>query len=187
MGDFLILQPDHKFSPSHDLLPSGCGLYLLTCPEPDVAKAQKQIQAAQAVFLSSPHPLEILSDRSAYGSGGTIQRDHDMNSYLKSVRNVIRLELSRIRKAKRERRRKVWWPLVAPSGVNAGIIVSRPVMLGNMIGRGQLNFSGIVQTGRESLKRFSRLVASQHMHLLVVFLFPARLLILGSYSLINFH
>lgn len=99
-----------------------------------------------------------------------------MNSYLKSIRNVIRLELSRIRKMKRERRRKVWWPLVSPSGVNAGIIVGRT-------GQGQLNFSGIVETGKESLKRFSRLVASQHMHLLVVFLFPARLVI----SLIRFY
>lgn len=179
-GDLLILQPDHKFSPSHDLLPSGSGLHLLTCPEP---YSEKQIKAAQALFLNSPHPLEILSDRSAYGSGGSVHRDHDMNSYLKSIRNVIRLELSRIRKAKRERRRKVWWPLVSPSGVNASIIVGRPVIPG----QGKLNFSGIVQTGKESLKRFSRLVASQHMHLLVVFLFPARLLILGTFSLIRFY
>ncbi|KAL0459750.1 UNVERIFIED_CONTAM: Phospholipase A1 PLIP2, chloroplastic [Sesamum latifolium] len=163
------------------------GLYLVTCPESDLAKAEKQIQSALAVFLNTPHPLEILSDRSAYGSGGTIQRDHDMNSYLKSVRTVIRQELSRIRKAKRERRRKVWWPLVTPRGVNAGIVVGRRVMSGNMMGQGQLNFSGMVQTGTESLKRFSRLIASQHMHLLVVLLFPARLLILTTCSLINIH
>lgn len=188
MGDFLILQPDNKFSPSHDLLPLGSGLYLLACPESDLIKAEKQIEAAQVVFLNSPHPLEILSDRSAYGSGGTIQRDHDMNSYLKSVRNVIRQELIRTRKIRRERRRKVWWPLVAPRGVNAGLIVAtRPVISGSMIGQGQLNFAGMVHTGRESLKRFSRLVASQHMHLLVVLLFPARLLILGTWSLINFN
>ncbi|KAL8544917.1 hypothetical protein ACS0TY_005216 [Phlomoides rotata] len=183
-GDFLILQPDHKVSPSHELLPSGSGLYLLTSPEPNVSDSEKHIQAAQALFLNSPHPLEILSDRSAYGSGGAIQRDHDMNSYLKSIINVIRLELSRTRKARREqRRRKVWWPLVAPSGVNAGILISRPVFPG----QGQFNFSGFVQTGKESLKRFSRLVASQHMHLLVLFLFPARLLILGTLSLIRFY
>ncbi|XP_011079576.1 uncharacterized protein LOC105163063 isoform X2 [Sesamum indicum] len=187
MGEFLILQPDDKFSPNHDLLPSGSGLYLVTCSESDLAKAEKQIQSALAVFLNSPHPLEILSDRSAYGSGGTIQRDHDMNSYLKSIRTVIRQELNRIRRAKRERRRKVWWPLVTPRGVNAGIVVSRPVMSGNMMGQGQLNFSGMVQTGTESLKRFSRLIASQHMHLLVVLFFPARLLILTTCSLINIH
>ncbi|XP_057782190.1 phospholipase A1 PLIP2, chloroplastic [Salvia miltiorrhiza] len=185
MGDFLILQPDDKFSPSHDLLPSGSGLYLLTCREEDADEAEKQIQAAQTVFLNSPHPLEILSDRAAYGSGGSIQRDHDMNSYYKSVRNVIQLELKRIRKARRERRRKAWWPLLAPGGINAGIIVTRPGS--GMVGQGQLNFAGVVQTGRESLKRFSRLVASQHMHLLVVFLFPARLLILGAFSLVKFN
>ncbi|KAK4492620.1 hypothetical protein RD792_003438 [Penstemon davidsonii] len=182
MGEFLILQPDEKYSPNHDLLPSGSGLYLLTCPLSDIVEAEKQIRAAQAVFMNSPHPLEILSDRSAYGSEGTIQRDHDMNSYLKSVRNVIRQELSRIRKSRRENRRKVWWPLVTPRGVNAGLIVSSPVM-----GQGQVKFSGIIRSGKESLKRFSTLVASQHMHLFVVLLFPARLLILGMYSLINIH
>ncbi|KAL3648096.1 hypothetical protein CASFOL_009064 [Castilleja foliolosa] len=188
MGELLILQPDNNFSPSHDLLPTGSGLYLLTCRESDMIEADKQIQAAQAVFLNSPHPLEILSDRSAYGSGGSIQRDHDMSSYLKSVRNVIRLELGRIRKARRDKRRKSWWPLVAPRGVNAGIIVSRPVMSGSMMGQGPISFSGIVQMGRKSLSRFSRLVASQHMHLLVVLLFPAKfLIVLGNYSLVKFH
>lgn len=183
MGDFLILQPDDKFSPSHDLLPSGSGLYLLTCREADMDEAEKQIQAAQAVFLNSPHPLEILSDRAAYGSNGAIQRDHDMNSYYKSVRSVIRVELSRIRKARRGQRRKAWWPLLAPGGINAGIVISRP---GGMIRQGQVNFAGIVQTGRDSLRRFSRLVASQHMHLLVVFLFPAKMLILLN-CLNKFH
>lgn len=186
MGELLILQPDDKFSPNHDLLPSGTGLYLLSCPLSDTKDAEKQLQAAQMMFFNSPHPLEILSDRSAYGSEGTIHRDHDMNSYMKSVRGVIRQELNRIRKARREQRRKVWWPLVAPSGVNAGIVVGRPMISINM-GLDQFNFSGILHTGRESLKRFSRLVASQHMHLFVVLLFPARLLLLGAYSVINFR
>ncbi|KAL2540445.1 alpha/beta-Hydrolases superfamily protein [Abeliophyllum distichum] len=132
MGEFLILQPDENFSPNHHLLPSGGGLYLLTCPATDVSKAAKQIRTAQAAFLNSPHPLEILSDRSAYGSEGTIMRDHDMNSYLKSVRNVIRHELNRIRKSTRENRRKVWWSLIAPRGFNAGVLVSRPTASGNM-------------------------------------------------------
>lgn len=186
MGEFLILQPDEKFSPNHDLLPSGSGLYLLNCPVSDSTEAEKQLQAAQSVFLNSPHPLEILSDRSAYGSGGTVQRDHDMTSYLKSVRNVIRHELNNIRKAKRKQRRRVWWPLVSPSGVNAGIVVRRYVESGSM-GHGQINFAGILQSGKESLKRFSTLVASQHMHLLVVLLFPARLLVVGTFSMFNFR
>lgn len=186
MGEFLILQPDDKFSPNHDLLPSGSGLYLLNCPVSDSTEAEKQLQAAQFEFLNSPHPLEILSDRSAYGSGGTVQRDHDMSSYLKSVRNVIRHELNNIRKAKRKQRRRVWWPLVSPSGVNAGIVVRRYIESGSM-GHGQINFAGILQSGKESLKRFSTLVASQHMHLLVVLLFPARLLIVGTFSVFNFR
>ncbi|GFP80619.1 hypothetical protein PHJA_000205200 [Phtheirospermum japonicum] len=174
----LILQPDDTFSPSHDLLPPGGGLYLLTGPATDIAKSANKIRAAQAVFLNSPHPLEILSDRSAYGSEGNIQRDHDMSSYLKSVRNVIRQELNRMRKARRDHRRRVLWPLVGPTGVNGGgVVVSRRANM--MMGRGRFDFSGMVRTGRASLKRFSTLVASQHMHLVVV--------VLGTYcSFIDF-
>lgn len=176
MGELLILQPDEKFSPSHDLLPSGSGLYLLCCPQSDIDNAEKHLRAAQMVFLNTPHPLETLSDRSAYGSGGTIQRDHDMSSYLKSVRGVIRQELNRIRKARREHRRKVWWALVAPGKVDIGIVIGRPT-ISISLGQDRFNFSGILQTGRESLRRFSRLVASQHMDLFLVMLLPARLLL----------
>ncbi|KAK7392254.1 hypothetical protein VNO78_20686 [Psophocarpus tetragonolobus] len=184
MGNLLILQPDEKFSPSHHLLPSGSGLYLLGCPFSESNGTEKQLRAAQMVFLNSPHPLEILSDRSAYGSGGTIQRDHDMNSYLKSVRTVIRQELNQIRKTKREQRRKVWWPLVLPRGIDASIVGGRSMISIN-VGQRQSPFSGMIQTGRQSLKRFSRLVTSQHMHLFVLLLFPVRLLLLGTFSQIG--
>ena len=186
MGELLILQPDEKFSPSHHLLPSGSGLYLVSCPLSESNDTDKQLRAVQLVFLNSPHPLEILSDRSAYGSGGTIQRDHDMNSYLRSVRAVIRQELSRIRKSRREQRRKVWWPLLLPRGIDASIVIGRSMVSVNM-GQNQSPFSGMIQTGRESLKRFSRLVASQHMHLFVLLFFPARLLLLGAYNVISFR
>ncbi|XP_022876218.1 uncharacterized protein LOC111394566 isoform X2 [Olea europaea var. sylvestris] len=186
MGEFIILQPEENFSPNHHLLPSGSGLYLLTCPETDASKAAKQNRVARAAFLNSPHPLEILSDRSAYGSEGTIMRDHDMNSYLKSLRNVIRRDLNHIRKSRREHRRKVWWPLVTPRGFNAGVLLSRPIISGNK-GQGQFHFSGLLQSGKESFKRLSRLVAPQHMHLFVVLWFPARWLIFGFCNLINFH
>lgn len=182
MGELLILQPDENFSPHHHLLPSGSGLYILSCELSDVVIAEKQLQAAQKAFLNTPHPLEILSDRAAYGSGGTIQRDHDMNSYLKSVRSVIRQELSHLRKAEREQRHKFWWPLVLSRGrVDVDLALSRPIR-SISVDHEQLNFSGILQTGKESLKRFSRLVTSQHMHLLIVILFPARLLLLGIYG-----
>lgn len=187
MGEFIVLQPDEKFSPSHHLLPPGSGLYLLSSPEIDDSAAERRMEAAKGAFLNSPHPLEILSDRAAYGSGGTIQRDHDMNSYLKSVRNVIRQELNRTRKAKKERRRRVWWPLVASRGVNPGIILGSPVASVNT-SQVEFKFSGIIHRGKETLKRFSRLVASsQRMHLLVVLLFPARLLIVGAHRVTSFH
>ncbi|KAL2345464.1 hypothetical protein Fmac_006749 [Flemingia macrophylla] len=186
MGELLILQPDEKFSPSHHLLPSGSGLYLLSgrLSESNNDTAKKHIYQAQMVFLNTPHPLEILSDRSAYGSGGTIQRDHDMNSYLKSVRTMIRQELNQIRKARRDQRRKAWWPLVGPRGSDAGIVVGRSMMSVNMI-QDQSPFSEIIQTSRESLNRFSILVASQNMQLFVLLLFPARLLLVGACNLIT--
>ncbi|KAJ0779157.1 putative fungal lipase-like domain, alpha/Beta hydrolase, phospholipase A1 PLIP1/2/3 [Helianthus annuus] len=180
MGEFLILQPDAKFSPSHDLLPSGSGLYVLTSSVSDMIEADKQTRAAQSVFLNTPHPLEILTDRSAYGSGGTIQRDHDMASYMVSVQSVIRQELNRARKARRERRRRAWWPLVARSG-NGGV--------GMRSGQGQsqsrVKFTRVLQTGSESLKRFTRLVASDHMSLLVIVLLPARLFLVEAYNVIG--
>uniref|UniRef100_A0A803M7L1 Fungal lipase-type domain-containing protein n=1 Tax=Chenopodium quinoa TaxID=63459 RepID=A0A803M7L1_CHEQI len=185
MGEMLVLQPDEKFSPQHDLLPPGSGLYLLTYKVGDAIEGEKKLRAAKNAFLNIPHPLEILSDRAAYGNDGTIQRDHDMNSYLKCVRGVIRLELSRIRKAKRERRRQVWWPLVTPHVADRSITVGTTLGPIN-VGQAKFKFAGIVKSGRESLKRFSRLVASQHMHLLVVLLFPARMLLIGAYSVINY-
>lgn len=178
MGELLILQPDEKFSPSHDLLPSGCGLYLLSGAMLESLDRDEQLRAAKLVFLNSPHPLEILSERCAYGSGGTIQRDHDMNSYFKSVRAVIRQQLNQIRKIKREQRRKVWWPLVLLRGSDSNIVVRRSTASVNMV-QDQPSFSGIIQTGRESLKRLSRLVAPQHMQFFVVLLFPARLLLVS--------
>ncbi|KAJ8748244.1 hypothetical protein K2173_000816 [Erythroxylum novogranatense] len=187
MGELLILQPDEKFSPQHNLLPSGSGLYLLCCPLSDRINAEKQLHAARTVFLNSPHPLEILSDCSAYGSEGTIVRDHDMKSYLKSVRNVIRQELNHIRKARRERPRKFWWSILTLGGIDDNVLAGeRRTALLNMA-QNQFNFSGVLQTGKESLKRLSRLVASQRMHLVVILLFPARLLLLGAFSVMCFR
>nr|GMD68887.1 phospholipase A1 PLIP2, chloroplastic isoform X2 [Ipomoea batatas] len=175
-------QPPNKFSPCHHLLPPGPGLYLLSPPVTD-DDAEKQILAAKTAFLNSPHPLEILSDRSAYGSGGTIQRDHDMQSYLKSVRTIIYEE---IRKSKREQRlRRSWWPLIVIPGVNNG-----DIFVGRLVrprpGQGQFTFAGMFHSGKESLKRFT-VVAAQHMHLFLMFLLPAPLLILRAFNVIMFR
>ncbi|MCL7049225.1 hypothetical protein MKW94_012375 [Papaver nudicaule] len=181
MGEILILQPEEKFSPHHELLPSGSGLYLLSCPLSHLKDKEKQLRAAQAVFFNSPHPLEILSDRAAYGSDGTIYRDHDMYSYLRSVLGVIRLELNQIRKVKRKHRRQLWWPIVTPPGEvpSSGIGVGNQVASSPMSRQPLTFFSGAFQNGGQSLKRFSKLVASQHMELFVVLMIPARMLLVG--------
>ncbi|RWW56540.1 hypothetical protein BHE74_00036738, partial [Ensete ventricosum] len=107
------------FSPHHHLLPPGSGLYVFGNSSTDSGDSERLLQAAQSAFINSPHPLEILSDRAAYGSEGAVSRDHDMRSYLTSVRAVIRHELILIRKVKRERsRRKVWWPLLIAGGTD---------------------------------------------------------------------
>lgn len=180
MGEILILQPEEKFSPHHELLPSGSGLYLLSCPLSHLKDKEKQLRSAQAVFFNSPHPLEILSDRAAYGSDGTIYRDHDMYSYLRSVLGVIRLEHNQIRKVKRKNRREVWWPIVTPRETPNSGIVGHQVSSSPM-SRQPLNFAGAFQNGGKSLKRFSRLVASQHMQLFVILMIPARMLLVGLY------
>ncbi|GMI76026.1 PLASTID LIPASE2 [Hibiscus trionum] len=182
MGQYLILQPDEKFSPHHHLLPSGTGLYFLSCPFSSKDGDEKLLRAALRVFFNSPHPLDILSDLTAYGSEGTILRDHDMKSYLKCIRDVIRQEQNRIRKTKREQRRKDWWSLLFRHGINASIILRKPIVtFGSASGQEQFNLAGVLQTGRTSLKRFGKLVTSLHMHLLVILLFPAKLLLLGAY------
>ena len=99
-----------------------------------------------------------------------------MESYLLSVKSVIRQDLNRLRKARREHRRRAWWPLVAPRGSS-----------GSHMGPGQthVRFRGVIENGTESLKRFTRLVASDHMHMLVILLLPARLLFVEACNVIR--
>ncbi|KAL8170346.1 hypothetical protein V2J09_022150 [Rumex salicifolius] len=139
MGELIILQPDDKYSPQHHLLPSGSGLYLLSAA---TTADWNLLRSAKLAFLNSPHPLQILADRSAYGNAGTIQRDHDMSSYLRCVRSVIRRHLAQTRQDRREKKRASWRPVVAPRG-------------------------GIVRIGSESIKSLTR-----HVHLLVLLLLP---------------
>lgn len=81
LGKLFVLQPDERFSPSHPFLPVGRCLYAL-----DSSSAHGALKA----FLNSPHPLETLSDLKAYGSDGTILRDHHSGNYLKAVTDVLR-------------------------------------------------------------------------------------------------
>ncbi|KMT20332.1 hypothetical protein BVRB_1g003310 isoform B [Beta vulgaris subsp. vulgaris] len=106
MGQVYILQPAEKFSPSHPLLPQGCALYTFGNTQP------ASVAIALREFLNTPHPLETLSDPKAYGSDGTILRDHDSNNYTKAVNGVIK-QYTKIAFRKVKRERHVIWPLIA--------------------------------------------------------------------------
>ncbi|KAK1412497.1 hypothetical protein QVD17_33797 [Tagetes erecta] len=164
MGEFLILQPDAKLSPSHNLLPQGSGLYILRSQASDPNLANKQTRAAQSVFLNTPHPLEILTDRCAYGSEGAILRDHDVDTYLISIRKVISQELNRVRRMRRQKRRQLWWHMVVVNGTQVKLLLDG---------------------GREWWRMA---VATGNMHFLVVALAPfARVWIIKACNWIRFR
>ncbi|CAI9764875.1 unnamed protein product [Fraxinus pennsylvanica] len=105
MGKIFILQPDEKSSPPHPLLPSGSALYALDSTNCSLAKI------AFRAFLNSPHPLETLSYPTAYGSEGTIIRDHDSSNYLKAMNEVIRQHIRQVDK-KASKQTNQLWPLL---------------------------------------------------------------------------
>ncbi|KAG8045558.1 hypothetical protein GUJ93_ZPchr0008g14190 [Zizania palustris] len=111
MGEVFILQPDKRLSPHHHLLPPDSGIYHLS--DMPSGASLRQLRSAVSTFLNSPHPLEILKDGAAYGPKGTVYRDHDVNSYLRSVRAVVRKEARRHGETGQKQRRRllVWWAL----------------------------------------------------------------------------
>ncbi|KAJ8444721.1 hypothetical protein Cgig2_030395 [Carnegiea gigantea] len=106
LGKIFILQPAKRLSPSHPWLPPGCALYSLDNAQP--ANAAMALKA----FLNTPHPLQTLSDPTAYGSEGTILRDHDSSNYAKALNGVMgqytKMALREVRKE-----RHLIWPLIA--------------------------------------------------------------------------
>ncbi|XP_075519110.1 phospholipase A1 PLIP1, chloroplastic-like [Primulina tabacum] len=112
MGKIFILQPDEKSSPPHPLLPPGSALYALDTTNGSLSKN------AFRGFLNTPHPLETLSDPSAYGSEGTIMWDHDSSNYLKAMNEVIR-QHTRLRVKKARRQRNQLWPLLTSRSPHA--------------------------------------------------------------------
>ncbi|CAK9858446.1 unnamed protein product [Sphagnum jensenii] len=115
IGHMIVLQPDAQQAPAHPLLPEGSAIYLIHHSEGNIDKDPnilQQVRSAERSFLNTPHPLEILSDPSAYGSEGTISRDHDSRSYLKATKTVLSQEFKIWRRTQRERRRQLWSPLV---------------------------------------------------------------------------
>ncbi|XP_021748680.1 uncharacterized protein LOC110714475 [Chenopodium quinoa] len=105
-GQVFILQPTEKLSPSHPLLPQGCALYAFDKAQPNL------IAHALREFLNTPHPLETLSDPRAYGSEGTILRDHDSSNYTKAV-NVVMKQYTKIAFRKIKKEKHMVWPLVS--------------------------------------------------------------------------
>lgn len=108
LGKLYIVQPDGKSSPPHPLLPPGCALYALDGGGASKAKVESAVRA----FLNSPHPLETLSQPAAYGSEGTILRDHESGNYLKAVNAVLRQHTKWVVRRSTAQRLQHWWPLL---------------------------------------------------------------------------
>ncbi|CAL2268592.1 unnamed protein product [Prunus armeniaca] len=109
MGNLFILQPDEKSSPPHPLLPPGSALYVLN--KTQCGSSSGVLRA----FLNSPHPLETFSDPAAYGSEGTILRDHDSCNYLKAMNMVLRQHTRMVVRKVRKQRNLLWPILTSPS------------------------------------------------------------------------
>ncbi|KAJ8900548.1 hypothetical protein K2173_025325 [Erythroxylum novogranatense] len=109
-GKLLILQPDEKSSPPHPLLPRGNALYAF-----GKTQSGDHYPSALKAFLNCPHPLETLSAPTAYGSEGTILRDHDSSNYLKAVNGVLRQKTRSLDRHERKPRTGLWPLLNSPS------------------------------------------------------------------------
>ncbi|KAE8703653.1 hypothetical protein F3Y22_tig00110467pilonHSYRG00208 [Hibiscus syriacus] len=107
LGKLFILQPNEKSSPPHPLIPPGNSLYAL-----DKAHSEYSVKALMA-FLNCPHPLDTLSDLTAYGSDGTILRDHDSSNYLKAINGVLRKHKKTVLSHTRISEGSTVWPLLA--------------------------------------------------------------------------
>ncbi|KAI7742286.1 hypothetical protein M8C21_002474 [Ambrosia artemisiifolia] len=105
MGKMFIIQPDAKSSPHHPLLPPGSALYAMENTNCGSTKT------ALRAFLNSPHPIETLQHPTAYGSDGTILKDHDSSNYLKAVNEIIRQHTKTFIKKPKEQR-NLLWPLL---------------------------------------------------------------------------
>ncbi|KAK7397425.1 hypothetical protein VNO78_18596 [Psophocarpus tetragonolobus] len=106
LGKIFILQPDEKTSPPHPLLPRGSALYAL-----DNTKCGYSPSVLRT-FLNQPHPIDTLSDPTAYGSEGTILRDHDSSNYLKAINGVLRKHSKIVVREVRKQRINQLWPLL---------------------------------------------------------------------------
>ncbi|KAK2419383.1 alpha/beta-Hydrolases superfamily protein [Trifolium repens] len=106
LGKIFILQPDEKTSPPHPLLPSESAFYQL---DNTICGYSPKVLST---FLNQPHPIETLSDPTAYGSEGTILRDHDSSNYLKAVNGILKQHAKTLVRRVRKQRIDELWPLV---------------------------------------------------------------------------
>ncbi|KAJ3704118.1 hypothetical protein LUZ61_007823 [Rhynchospora tenuis] len=118
LGKTYIVQPDEKLSPPHPFLPEGPAFYML---EQQYAPSKSTFASAIHAFLNSPHPLETLSDMKAYGSDGTILRDHESSNYFRAIDGVLRLHTRKVVSRSEEERLANWWPLLARHRNQEGI------------------------------------------------------------------
>ncbi|KAL6615594.1 hypothetical protein ACP70R_037864 [Stipagrostis hirtigluma subsp. patula] len=131
MGATYILQPDSAASPRHPFLPEGAALFRL---DPDGGGGERPpralVASALRAFLNSPHPLETLSDLSAYGAGGAILRDHESSNYFRALSALARAPPRRPKQPVIvwqlpgvERLQQYWWPGIAGTVVPARVTV----------------------------------------------------------------
>lgn len=124
VGKIFILQPDSKSSPPHPLLPPDKGFYALDSPSTSPNGGD-----AMRAFLNVPHPLEILSDPTAYGSEGAIIRDHDSSNYLRVVNALLRDHHPKKMVAPEEARKKLQRPSVMEN-TSTRLAVTNEIMSG---------------------------------------------------------
>ncbi|KAL6842570.1 hypothetical protein ACP4OV_027414 [Aristida adscensionis] len=132
MGATYILQPDAGASPRHPFLPEGAALFRLDPADAGERPPRALVASALRAFLNSPHPLETLSDLSAYGAGGAILRDHESSNYFRALSALARAPPRRPKQPVTiwrlpgvERLQQYWWPGIA------GTVVPAPVTVGN--------------------------------------------------------
>jgi hypothetical protein len=126
MGATYILQPDSSVSPRHPFLPEGAALFRMDSERSPTALVASALRA----FLNSPHPLETLSDLSAYGAGGAILRDHESSNYFRALSALARAPPRRRKQPEIvwqlpgvERLQQYWWPGIAGTVIPAPVAV----------------------------------------------------------------
>jgi hypothetical protein len=137
MGSTYILQPDSSVSPRHPFLPEGAALFRLDSDDAGLRGGAERppralVASALRAFLNSPHPLETLSDLSAYGAGGAILRDHESSNYFRALSALARAPPRRRKQPEVvwqlpgvERLQQYWWPGIASTVIPAPLAVSK--------------------------------------------------------------